>query len=113
MNISAFNLSTAICRSIPGLILALHLLLLLVLSRISPSDAKDFAALCLAWPIVVPVALGFNIAAFAHIFRAGGGYESSRRVSLAIAIISIVSTSICGLLVGFLINALDGVGNRF
>lgn len=113
MSPKTFDPSTAICRSIPGLVLALHLLLLFVLSRISPPDGQAFGALCLAWPIVVPVALGFNIAAFVHIFGAPDGTQSGRCVSLAFAIISIVGTSICGFWVVSLILALgpNGLGN--
>ena len=98
MSSKPFDVSTAICRSVPGLILTLHLLLLVVLSQVSPRDAQAFGALCLAWPLLVPVALGFGIAAILHVVRASGSV-SGRRICLATSIISIVGTSICGFFV--------------
>lgn len=97
MSLTQFDVSTAICRSVPGLILTLHLLLLVVLSWVSPRDAQALSALCLAWPLLVPVAFGFAVAAILHVVRSSGPV-SGRRVCLATSIISIVGTSICGFL---------------
>ena len=81
----------AVCRSVPGLLLTAHLLLLLVLSRVSPSDAEAFFFLCLAWPILVPIALFFGIAALRYLIRAPGRQPTRRRY-LIIATVSLIGT---------------------
>ena len=104
-----FDASTVIGRSGLGLALTLHLLLLLVLSRISPRDHEAFGALCLVWPVLVPLAFAFGVAALWHVATSFGG-GTSRRVCLAAAIISIVGTGVCGYLVFLVMSALGPRG---
>jgi len=85
----------AICRSVPGLLLTGHLLLLVLLSRISPNDAVAFGCLCLAWPILIPIALFFGLAALRHSLRMPKG-ESIRQRCLIVVGISLVGTLVCG-----------------
>lgn len=104
-----FDAYTAICRSVLSVILTLHLLLLLVLSRSSPRDYQAFSALCLIWPVLVPFAFALNIAALYHIARSTGG-GASRRVCLALALVSLIGTGVCGTFVFIVVSALGTRG---
>ena len=100
----------AICRSVPGLILTGHLLLLIVLSHTSESAAQAFGSLCLAWPILVPVALYFGVAAFRYLIRIPSDRPIRGRC-LVIAVVSLVGTLVCGTWFIIVVANLPNLGN--
>lgn len=100
----------AICRSVPGLILTAHLLLLVVLSHTSESAAQAFGSLCLAWPILFPVALYFGVAALRYLLRIPGG-QPMRGRCLAISVISLLGTLLCGTWFVIVVAHLPNLGN--
>ena len=88
----------AVCRSVPGLVLTGHLLLLVVLSHTSDSAAQGFGIFCVAWPILVPIALVFSVGALRYLIRMPDTPATRRRyLAIVIVSISIVGTLVCSI----------------
>lgn len=85
----------AIRRSIPGFLLAAHFLLLLLQSRMFPYGSTALQALFILYPIVVPIALFLSISVIRITIRSSGE-RANRRRCLAVAIVSLAGSVICG-----------------
>jgi len=83
------------CRSVPGLFRTAHLSLLRILLWRSPSDAHGFGFLCLAWPILVPIALLFGVSAL-RCTVCTPACQGARQRGLVVDVVSLVGTLACG-----------------